>query len=98
MPAMPKNVVTDLEFGGLGAASLDNAGRVAAKRARQAALLNGWVLAVSDIEIDGIDACSFHSHQYLGSVGKRGFDLVSLKDIRAAEAVNAHQGASRSWH
>ena len=84
-----ENLIADLEAGGLGAAFLDDAGSVAPQCIRQAVLFDGWVLAVSDLEIDGIDARSLHTQQNLRGIGKRRFDVICLKDIGAAEAVKA---------
>src|ERR1700733_10984465 len=57
-----KPFVADLVLSGLGAALLDNSGDVPPQRVRQTVLFNSRVLAVSNFEVDRVDARCLHAY------------------------------------
>jgi hypothetical protein len=62
--------------------------KVPAQCVRQAVVLHGRILAGPDLEVDGIDAD--RAYGALAGVRERRLDIVGLKDLLPAEAMDTH--------
>jgi hypothetical protein len=63
-----QNLIADFESRRLRSAFLDDARYVPPERVRQSVLLDGRVLTVADLEIDGIDARGLHGDEHLPGI------------------------------